>query len=86
MGDRDVVVLLRFDVVYRYPITELPAPYAVDWTKVNIAFRDDQGLWMSQKKVSDLMLIFPVPRLPAMTEALQSSASGAVAGPGHGLG
>lgn len=83
MGDQDVVMLIRFDVVYRYSMTELPSPYRISWTKVNIGFKDDQRNFATFKKVSDLVLIFPLLHYNPMYNALQQSGNSISNGAGH---
>jgi hypothetical protein len=73
IGPRDVVVLLRFDVLYRYSLTELPPPYHIEWAHINIAFKDKPDYFASTKKVSDLLLTYPLMDRNSMWTALKQS-------------
>jgi hypothetical protein len=67
----DAVVLTRFDLQYREPIT---APGLVDWTKVNFPWRDKKDLWWEFHMVSDLQIIFPFKWVKAVVNGLRESA------------
>ena len=64
--DADAVLLLRFDVEYRVPITAA----CIDWSKVNIAFRDIASSWDSFRAVSDLFFVVPMRLLSSFARAL----------------
>jgi hypothetical protein len=68
----DIVVLTRFDVCFRRPITRL----SIDWAKINIAFKDGPAYFSKEHKVSDLFHIFPRNLLREVRAALDASTRG----------
>jgi len=68
----DIVILTRFDVSFRWPITRL----WIDWSKINIAFKDGPTYFSKEHKVSDLFHIFPRNLLREVRAALDASARG----------
>lgn len=64
----DAVVLLRFDLRFRVPITA----WNVSWGKVNFAFPDAyHHPGVSQRKTSDLLFVLPLRFIPVLSRALQ---------------
>ncbi|KAJ1620510.1 hypothetical protein T492DRAFT_1077519 [Pavlovales sp. CCMP2436] len=49
-GAEEAFILLRFDVLLREPLWQLP----IDWRITSLAFRDKKWAWASQRKSSDL--------------------------------
>jgi hypothetical protein len=80
----DAVVMTRFDLRYRVPITSLN----VDWNATNLAFHDVSPMWKARQSVSDLLFILPVKHVRPLIQSLNVSAgrpglkSG---GPGHDM-
>ena len=69
--DVDAIVMLRFDVGYKVPITALP----VDWRQTNLPFRDNVMQWQWCQQVSDLLFVFPIAHVGPMIRALGMSFS-----------
>jgi hypothetical protein len=80
----DAVVMTRFDLRHRVPITSLN----VDWNATNLAFHDVSPMWKARQSVSDLLFILPVKHVRPLIQSLNVSAgrpglkSG---GPGHDM-
>ncbi len=51
----DAVILTRFDLKYIRKITEMN----IDWTKINLLWRETQNMWKAHQRVSDIFHIFP---------------------------
>ena len=74
--DVDAVVLMRFDVVYRKRISQLP----INWTKVTYAWPDAQqhtfgnlpNRFVREIKTSDLLMVMPLRYVGPMRAALLS--------------
>lgn len=69
-GSVDAVVLTRFDLRYRAPITSLN----VNWNVTNVAHREGEESWKTQRKVSDLFYVLPVAHIRPFMTALRESA------------
>ena len=67
----DHVFLLRFDVLYKFPITS-PA-FKLNPEAVNIAWRSRGKTWHSHRMVSDLFFSFPAKYIDLAMWALDSS-------------
>ena len=65
----DVILLCRFDVVYRHSVMHL----GIHWDKVNFAFRDTEQGWRSSRKVSDLFTVVPSVYAEAFQWSLEAS-------------
>jgi len=66
----DAVVLTRFDVRYREPITALN----VRWNVTNAAHREGSGSWVREKRLSDLFFVLPIEHVKIFIESLKKSA------------
>merc|ERR1719356_437763 len=71
---RDIghVILLRFDVMYHMPITDMP----IDWEITNAAFRDEPKKWNACNMISDLFFVVPMKHVQGLIEAFEESAYG----------
>jgi hypothetical protein len=65
----DAVVLTRFDLRYREPITA----FDIDWSVTNVAHREGEMSWLKQKKMSDLFYVLPIGHVQPLMEALRVS-------------
>ena len=72
-------LLVRFDAVYRTPVTALP----IDWAAVNLAFRAEEAPWQAARMTSDLFFALPVSLGLALVSALAFSASRTIIGHAH---
>jgi hypothetical protein len=66
----DAVILARFDVRYRDPITALN----VRWNVTNAAHREGPDSWAREKRLSDLFFVLPIEHVKTFIKALKISA------------
>lgn len=65
----DAVLLVRFDVMYARPITQL----GVRWDRVNVAFKNLEPYWKSDdRKVSDLFFALPGTAVDSFVRAIDN--------------
>jgi hypothetical protein len=74
----DAVILIRFDVRYRYTIDQL----GIQWEKVNLAFRGGPYFWNHSHRVCDLFHVSPYCHIQALRKALDYTAN-IIANPLH---
>ena len=74
----DAVLLLRFDVGYHLPLEQL----GLKWDQMNMAFRNEENLWASNRRTSDLFFAMPILMVEPMLRALHAfeEATGSVEG------
>lgn len=65
------IILGRFDAVYTKTITTLP----IDWSKLNLAFRDDRKKWNRGNKMSDLIYVAPLKYADHLRTVLKKKSS-----------
>lgn len=80
--DIDAVVLSRFDLRYRSPITSLN----VQWNVTNVAHREGEKSWATQRKLSDLFFVIPIGHVRPLIHALKESGTHPVAHKATGAG
>jgi len=67
----DAVVLTRFDLKLREPITLAN----VRWNVTNAAHKEGEDSWKREKRLSDLFFILPIEHVEAFIQALRISAT-----------
>lgn len=65
----DAIILSRFDARYRLKIDEMP----LEWSKLNLAFKDGPVYWRKYHKVSDLFHVLPRSMLTPLRRAFDVS-------------
>ena len=53
--DYDVIILTRFDLQYLKNLSDMN----IDFTKINLLWRETQNMWKAHQRVSDIFHIFP---------------------------
>lgn len=76
---RTAVMLVRFDVAYFVPLTQLP----IDWAAFNTPYRDRSSGWKTWRTVSDLLFIFPLNLSTRVLGALSKSGGRYKSGAAH---
>jgi len=66
----DAVVLTRFDLRYRAPITS----FNVNWAATNIAHKDLRSNWEGREVISDVFYILPIRHVQPLIDVLDQSA------------
>lgn len=66
-GEYDIVISIRYDLMFKKDIVS-----HIDVNKFNIMFKDKECSWDTEdKKVSDLMYVFPISSIESLKEALK---------------
>ena len=77
--DYDLIINTRFDVYFIKYLND----WSINYNNINLAFKDIKGCWVKQKKVSDLIYIFPKKYTNILISALKKSQDFRPHGPGH---
>ena len=75
----DIIINTRFDIFFIKYLKD----WSINYNKINLAFKDVKDSWVKQKKVSDLIYIFPKTYLNVLISALKKSQNFVPHGPGH---
>jgi len=68
--DIDAVVLTRFDLRYRAPITS----FNIDWGATNVAHKDLRSNWEGREVISDVFYVLPIGHVQTLIDVLNQSA------------
>jgi len=77
--DYDLIINTRFDVSFIKYLNN----WSINYNNINLAFKDLEEMWIKQKKVSDLIYIFPKKYNNILISALKKSENYYPHGPGH---
>lgn len=77
--DYDLIINTRFDVYFSKYLNN----WSINYNNINLAFKDVKDSWFKQKKVSDLIYIFPKKYTNILISALKKSQNFAPNGSGH---
>jgi len=77
--DYDLIINTRFDIYFIKYLND----WSINYNKINLAFKDVKDSWVKQKKVSDLIYIFPKKYNNILISALKKSQNFVQHGPGH---
>ena len=69
----DVVILTRFDLIFRLPLLSL----SIDWERINVPWRDVYTQWIANKITSDLLHVLPMRYVQPYADALEWSGNNA---------
>lgn len=75
----DLIINTRFDVYFIKPLND----WSINYNNINLAFKDIKDFWVKQKKVSNLIYIFPKKYTNILIFALTKSQDYCARGPGH---
>lgn len=75
----DLIINTRFDVYFIKPLNE----FNINYEKLNLLFKEQERYWNEDKRVSDLIYIFPKKYNNILTSALTKSMNCRPHGPGH---
>jgi len=67
----DAIVLTRFDLRYRAPITS----FSVKWNATNVAHKDLRSKWEGREVTSDVFYVLPIGHVEPLIDALNQSAN-----------
>jgi hypothetical protein len=70
-NDIDAIVLTRFDLRYRAPITS----FNVNWGATNVAHKDLRSKWEGREVISDILYVLPIGHVQPLIDALNRSAN-----------
>ena len=79
--DYDIIINTRFDMYFIKPLSE----FSIKENKLNICFKDVKESWLTKKKVSDLIYIFPPKYKDILIYALDKSKELSHVGSGHNI-
>ena len=77
--DYDLIINTRFDVYFSKYLND----WSINYNNINLAFKDIERSWVKEKKVSDLIYIFPKKYTNILISALKNSQNFVPHGPGH---